>query len=177
MRSFSLAFLSILATNSFAHAGVAYSASVGTGDSHSTVQIQFSDGDSYLFDVAWSGTTTGMDLLEIIDASLAEDFFVLTTDDFGWGDFVSGLGVANDYEYGTGDLWPTVENYWHYWTDDIVDGDEDWESSWVGASDHIALDGGWEAWVFISSGEPEAVPAPGALALLALTGANSRRRR
>ncbi|MDA0802896.1 MAG: hypothetical protein O2819_03965 [Planctomycetota bacterium] len=159
-------------------AGIVDTYSVGTGQFHSSVQIDFSTGDGYLFDVAWSGSATGMDLLQIIDDAMDASAFQLVTDDFGWGAFVSGLGVGDSYEYGTGDFWPDVENYWHYWIDDGTGAG--WESSWSGASDRMALDGSHDGWVFILPDAPQSVPAPAAGAIALLCGGSeacSRRRR
>lgn len=162
-------------------AGIIDTYSVGTGEFHSSVQIDFSTGDGYLFDVAWSGTATGMDLLQIIDGAMEASAFQLVTDDFGWGAFVSGLGVGDTYQYGTGDLWPDVENYWHYWTDNGTAGSpgNDWQSSWIGASDRLAFDGSRDGWVFILPDAPQSVPAPAAAAVALLFGGSlgsSRRR-
>ncbi len=166
-------------------AGIIDTYSVGSGQFHSTVQIDFSTGDGYVFNVAWSGTATGMDLLQIIDQAMSvndPEAFQLVTDDFGWGAFVSGLGVGDSYEYGTGDLWPEVENYWHYWTDSGTAGGpgNDWQSSWIGASDRIAYDGSRDGWVFILPDAPQSVPTPAAAVVALLFGGSlgsPRRRR
>ncbi|MDA1008033.1 MAG: hypothetical protein O2800_03390 [Planctomycetota bacterium] len=162
--------LSVVVTSS-SFGGILGTYSVGTGDFSSTVQIDFSNGNGYVFDVAWSGTTTGVALLESI--LLSVNGFAVTTDDFGWGAFVSGLGVGTDYEYGTGDQWPVVENYWHYWTDDGAG----WASSWIGASDRIALDGSRDGWVFGIPAMPQSVPTPSVLVAFFAAGFTARRRR
>ena len=95
----------------------------------------------------------------------------LTYDTFSFGNFVTGIGLGTDYQYGNGDLWP-IENYWHYWTK--VDGV--WEMAMFGASDRILTNGSADAWVFGSGDAPQSVPAPG-LALFALTMLHRRGRR
>jgi hypothetical protein len=106
--------------------------------------------------------------LQYIDSQL--ETVSHTAQVFSFGAFVTGIGVGADTEYGEGDQWP-VENYWHYWTQDSGA----WEQAMVGASDRTIFNGSFDAWVFGSPVAPQAVPAPGALALLVL-GMRSRRR-
>jgi len=149
-------------------AAIIASYSVGSGSSTSSVQIDFSNGNGYLFTVRWDEPMNGYQLLQSIDSQL--ETVSHTAQVFSFGAFVTGIGVGADTEYGEGDQWP-VENYWHYWTQDSGT----WQQAMVGASDRTIFNGSFDAWVFGSSVAPQAVPAPGALALLVL-GMRSRRR-
>ena len=149
-------------------AAIIASYSVGSGSSTSSVQIDFSNGNGYLFTVRWDEPMNGYQLLQYIDSQL--ETVSHTAQVFSFGAFVTGIGVGADTEYGEGDLWP-IENYWHYWTQDSGS----WQQAMVGASDRTIFNGSFDAWVFGSSVAPQAVPAPGALALLVL-GMRSRRR-
>jgi hypothetical protein len=149
-------------------AAIIASYSVGSGSSTSSVQIDFSNGNGYLFTVRWDEPMNGYQLLQYIDSQL--ETVSHTAQVFSFGAFVTGIGVGADTEYGEGDLWP-IENYWHYWTQDPGA----WEQAMVGASDRTIFNGSFDAWVFGSPVAPQAVPAPGALALLVL-GLRSRRR-
>jgi hypothetical protein len=149
-------------------AAIIASYSVGSGSSTSSVQIDFSNGNGYLFTVRWDEPMNGYQLLQYIDSQLTSVSH--TAQVFSFGVFVTGIGVGADTEYGEGDLWP-IENYWHYWTQDSGT----WQQAMVGASDRTIFNGSFDAWVFGSSVAPQAVPAPSALALLVL-GLRSRRR-
>jgi hypothetical protein len=149
-------------------AAIIASYSVGSGSSTSSVQIDFSNGNGYLFTVRWDEPMNGYQLLQYIDSQL--ETVSHTAQVFSFGAFVTGIGVGAETEYGEGDQWP-IENYWHYWTQDSGS----WQQAMVGASDRTIFNGSFDAWVFGSSVAPQAVPAPGALALLVL-GMRSRRR-
>ncbi len=154
------------ASSSFASIVTSYS--VGTGAFTSTVQVDFENGNGYLFEVSWDQAMNGYQLLAYIDAQLEP--VTHSAEQYSFGAFVTGIGVGSDAQFGVGDLWP-VENWWHYWTHDAGA----WEQSSVGASDRINFDGSFDAWVFGSSAAPQAVPAPGALALLVAMRARRRR--
>ncbi len=157
-----LALVSLLALSSSAGGEILGSFSAGTGGSSATIQVDFANGNGYLFDWHFSGeSTSGWAALSGLAASLDE--LTIQADDFGWGAFLTGVGVNADWDYGTGDQWP-IENYWHYWVKDTGE----WEQSWVGASDRILENGDSDAWVFGSSTLPQGVPAPGALVVLAV---------
>ncbi|MBM4052950.1 MAG: hypothetical protein FJ270_09465 [Planctomycetes bacterium] len=141
---------------------------IGSGSSTSSVQVDFANGNGYLFNVSWNQPMTGYQLLQTIDAGL--DTVSHSAQTYSFGVFVTGIGVGADNDFGTGDLWP-IENYWHYWTQDSGS----WQLASVGASSRTIFDGSFDAWVFGSPAVPQAVPAPGALALFAL-GLRSRRR-
>jgi hypothetical protein len=162
------AFVAVACLASSSPAAIIASYELGSGASTSTVQIDFSNGNGYLFTVRWDEPMNGYQLLQSIDSQL--EAVSHTAQVFSFGVFVTGIGAGADNEYGEGDQWP-VENYWHYWTQDTGS----WEQAMVGASDRTIFNGSFDAWVFGSSVAPQAVPAPGALALLVL-GLRSRRR-
>lgn len=145
-----------------ASAAIVQSFDVGSGSSTSTVQVDFSNGNGYLFAVHYSGSLTGLGALQLMAAELPG--FTLQTDAFPWGELVSGIGIDADYEYGTGDLWP-IENYWHYWTPDATGA---WAWASEGASDRQLFNGSADAWVFGSPAAPQTVPASPTLAVTAL---------
>lgn len=143
----------------------------GEGANLSTIQVDFSNGNGYLLEYRWDGSATGFSALEALDQALPE--FTLVAEPSPFGPLVSGLGVLGDYEYGTGDLWPAVENYWHYWLKDSGQ----WSWAPLGAADRQLFDGSFDAWVFGSSVDPQPVPAPSAMLLLTALAPFCRRRR
>jgi hypothetical protein len=146
--------------HSAAQAEILQTYDVGSGVNTSTIQVDFSNGNGYLFTLHYSHTLTGLGALQLM-ASQVQDF-TLTTETFPWGELVTGLGAGTDYEYGTGDLWP-IQNYWHYW---IQDESDSWIWAPQGATDRILTNGSADAWVFGTDISPQAVPAaPGALLL------------
>jgi len=153
-----------------ASAGIVATLSAGTGASLSTIQIDFSNGNGYLLEYRWDGAASGFSALETLDSLLPE--FTLDYDETVFGPLVTGLGVMADYEYGNGDQWPKVENYWHYWVKDSGD----WSFAPVGAASRTLFDGSFDAWVFGSPQRPQPVPAP-AGTLLALGAAICQRSR
>ena len=144
---------------SHALAGIVATYDVGAGLYTSTVQVDFESGNGYLFTLRWTEPTNGFQALQ--QAIAATQGASLQFQSFSFGVFVTGIGVGADFQYGNGDLWP-IENYWHYWTE--VNGQ--WEMAMFGASDRTLTDGSKDAWVFGSGAVPQAVPAPGAIALL-----------
>lgn len=156
------AVVSLFVLASSANAGILGSFSAGSGESSASIQVDFANGNGYLFDWHFTGaSTSGWAALNGLADALDE--LTIQADDFGWGEFLTGVGINTDWDYGTGDQWP-IENYWHYWVKDTGA----WEQSWVGASDRILENGDADAWVFGSSALPQSVPAPGAVVLLAL---------
>ena len=149
------AFAAIAVSSSHALAGVVASYDVGTGASTSTIQVDFTNGNAYQVTLHWDTAMNGFDALQAATSAISGA--ALAYDAYPFGNFVTGIGFAADYEYGNGDLWP-IENYWHYWTE--VNGQ--WEMAMFGASDRMLVDGSKDAWVFGSSDVPQAVPAPGA---------------
>ncbi len=133
---------------------------VGTGENQAYLALHFSDDAQYLFDVNFTGTTTGLGLFDIIEAELS-----LTTvrEDYGYGTFIDGISfdTHSDTGYGGGEDW------WHYWTKDAEL--DPWESSLIGVSDRIVADGYYDGWRYGSALTP--VPEPHTLAVLITTGA------
>jgi hypothetical protein len=157
-----------------AHAAIIDTFSVGSGASMSTIQIDFESGNGYIINYSWDGPATGWSALLAIDAALTDMAIQYQT--FSFGVFLTGISIGPDHNYGTGDLWP-IENYWHYWTAQPTDAPGSWTSSMVGAADRVLVDGARDAWVFGSPALPQAVPAPGALVMLAVAGTLAGRRR
>ena len=149
----------IALSSSHAFAGIVATYAVGTGTSTSTIQVDFTNGNGYVVELSWAEPMDGFEAMQAIAAAIPGA--QLQYDVYPFGSFVTGIGLGADYEYGTGDLWP-IENYWHYWTE--VGGT--WQMASFGASDRLLSDGSADAWVFGSGTAPQAVPAPGALALL-----------
>jgi hypothetical protein len=135
---------------------------VGTGSATSTVQVDFANGNGYLFTVHHAGGLSGLGALHLF--AQAVPGFTLEVETFPFGDLVAGIGVGTDYDYGTGDLWP-VENYWHYW---ITDAAGAWIWAPMGAGDRLLADGSADAWVFGTDQSPQPVPGTPVLSVLAL---------
>ncbi|MCE9589492.1 MAG: hypothetical protein K8S99_03095 [Planctomycetes bacterium] len=140
---------------------------VGTGDSWAGVVVQFQNGHTYAFQVFYTGpTTTGINLLDILDSGLGADF-TLTAPDFPpFGRFVDGIGYLTDSNsgYGGGDNW------WHYWTKDagapawyLGLGAED-----PGATTRVIHNGDLDGWVYGSETAPSisSIPEPTAILIL-----------
>lgn len=165
---------SFAAAAAFAHganAGIVAEFDVGFGSSTSTVQIDFTNGNGYLLRYHYEHSPSGLDALHAFEAAIPE--FTLVTKDFGFGELVTGLGVLRDFEYGTGDQWPAVENYWHYWLQDSGS----WQWAPMGASDRTLFDGSIDGWVFGVPSPPQPVPLPAAAIALAGVSMLCHRRR
>lgn len=129
---------------------------VGSGANTAHVVINFSDGANYQFDVSFDGETSGIGLMDIIEAGTA-----LETERTYYGDaaFIDGITYAGDSDIGFGG----GEDWWHYW---VRESDaEAWQSPDYGASSRTVADGSWDGWVYGNAGEP--VPEPATLALMA----------
>ncbi|MGE5609801.1 MAG: PEP-CTERM sorting domain-containing protein [Bacillota bacterium] len=131
---------------------------VGSGNHQAAVVINFKDGAAYEFAVSFDGTTTGMELLDIIQSQTS-----LTTvkQDFGWGAFVDGFSFEghSNAGFGGGDDW------WQYWTKESSSAD--WNASFTGVSDRIVSDGAWDGWVYGRATAP-VVPEPSSLVVLSV---------
>ncbi|MFO0782866.1 MAG: hypothetical protein U0636_04200 [Phycisphaerales bacterium] len=152
-------FVLLLAVSAGAEASIVGSYELGTGASVATVQVDFSNGDGYLFTLRFDEPLTSLQALQWMTAGAPGG--ALQTETYSFGTLVTGLGVGTNYEFGTGDLWP-IENYWHFWN-----GDQGAPWSWasVGADTRVLADGSRDAWVFGSGAEPQPVPAGGVLPL------------
>lgn len=148
---------------------------VGQGDSLATIQFDFQGGDTYVFDVSFSGDSfTGQDVFVLLDAEDSIFDFDYEVISYSFGDFLTGVGIEDSYDYGDGSEGPDYVNYWHYWNRDGAS--FDWEASMVGFGTRILTDGAEDAWVFGSDDAPSLVPLPGTVAMLA-GGLILRRRR
>jgi hypothetical protein len=128
---------------------------VGSGGSHAGVYVEFADGAVYNFDVAYDGSTTGMGLLDLIQA--AQPFTTVRV--FG-GMFLDGITYAGHSNIG----WGGGENWWHYWT---REGSGPWSSpESYGAFDRVVQNGSADGWIYGRAGAP--VPEPGGLGLMGL---------
>jgi len=152
------------------HAGLMGSFDVGAGTKSATLQFDFENGNTWLATVRWEGVMNGFEALQLVTGSVPGG--QLTFQSFSFGKFVTGIGVAGDWQYGEGDLWP-IENWWHYWTAEAAGA---WSTSMIGASDRLLQDGSRDAWVFGSSAAPAPIPAPAALALPGVAALWRRRR-
>lgn len=149
---------------------------VGGGDSHAFVQIDFGDGATYVFDVAFEGDVDGFGLLDQIKTDV--DGFTFTLESFPFGDalnLVAYDGHSNaGFEVGS-------NGYWGYYTRGGAG--EAWVSSMVGAGDRLATDGGWDAWTWnedfinVEPRDVTLVPEPAALALASVIAVAVLRRR
>lgn len=168
--AFSLLALSVGGLCAQAQAAIVQTYDVGAGIVTSTVQIDFSNGNGYLFTVHHDGTLTGLGALDLFATEIPG--FILETQTFPFGTLVAGMGVGADYEFGDGDLWP-IENYWHYW---VQDDSAQWVWSPQSAGERVLFEGSADAWVFGHGDIPQAVPGGPASVLLA-GGLFTRRRR
>jgi hypothetical protein len=144
---------------------------VGTGSSSSFVQIEFGNGNTYLYECLWDGTMTGQGLFELIEGAQT-GYFAYEVVSFSFGDALFGITAGGDTDAGFGTP-PEYLDYWHYWT---REGGGDWNESFVGFGDRAVVDGSWDGWVFDSASAPSVVPAPGTCAILALAARRRRRR-
>ena len=143
---------------SSAAAGLVESFVIGSGAQSSHVQIQFANGNSYLYEVRYDVAGTGRSLFDAI-AAAQPGYFAFETIDFSFGTALFGISVGGDSNAGFGTP-PAYLDYWHYWTRGSADAS--WSESWVGFGARIVSDGSWDGWVFDSASEPAAVPVPGA---------------
>jgi hypothetical protein len=165
--------VSIALVTASASADLVGSYTVGSGASASHLQFQFGNGNSYLYEVRYDGALFGDDLLAIV-ATAQPGFFSYQVESFSFGDVLLGVSIGSDSDTGFGTP-PDYLDYWHYWTKEPLD--TAWTESFVGFADRAVLDGSWDGWVFNSASAPATLPAPGAVALLALAGVARRRAR
>ena len=161
-----------LCTNS-AEAALVGNYVVGSGANASFIQFQFTNENTYLYEVRYNGSMTGRALFDVV-AAAQPGLFSFTYDSFSFGDFVTGITIGADTDFGYGSP-PDYLDYWHYWT--RASGTDAWTESFIGFADRVVANGSWDGWAFNSASAPNAVPAPGALALLAGGLLTTRRRR
>ncbi len=149
---------------------------VGTGPFSSFVQIDFEQGETFVFEVFYSDVaeTTGFDLLLTLEETSSLGFEI-EYDMFAFGPFVTGIGFNDIFESGDGS---GGQGFWGYWAKTSMD--ESWSFPGVGTGDNLVSDGSWEGWVFGTGLAPKDViiPAPAATAALGglLIGYGRRRR-
>lgn len=171
VRTLVVGFSSLIFSVASASGAIISSFDVGAGANMAVIQFDQEDGDGYLFNVRWDAAAyTSWDALLAIDTAL--DSVSITYQTLSFGNFLTGVTIDGDTNYGEGDLWP-IENYWHFWVRDTGS----WVQAEFGANDRILSNGQSDAWVFGSSTLPQSVPAPGALALTLLSLATCRARR
>jgi hypothetical protein len=134
-------------------------ASVGSGPDLATVVLEFEDGAGFVFEVAFDDSiaTTGLDLMQVLEAELAS--FSLVILDFGFGLFIDGISYDGHSNAGFGG----GELFWHYWTKDAAA--DPWTFSQVGAVDRVVPDGAFEGWKY-GAGAPIPEPTTGLLVWL-----------
>lgn len=165
--------VSIALVTASASADLVGSYTVGSGASASHLQFQFGNANSYLYEVRYDGALFGDDLLAIV-AAAQPGFFSYQVESYSFGDVLLGVSIGGDSDAGFGTP-PDYLDYWHYWTKEPLD--TAWTESFVGFADRAVRDGSWDGWVFNSASAPATLPAPGAVALLALAGVARRRAR
>jgi len=175
MKCVTAALSTILTLTSSVEAALVASYAIGSGSSTSFVQFEFANSNAYLYEVRYDGALFGDDLLAII-AAAQPGYFGYEIQSFAFGDVLLGVTIGTDTNTGFGTP-PDYLDYWHYWTRES-DG-EGWTESWTGFGDRAVSNGSWDGWVFNSANGPMQVPAPGTVALLAVTAAwtGTRRRR
>ena len=163
---------SVAIAASTAHADLIEEFDIGSGLFMSHVQVDFNNGNAYLFNVSYmEDDLSGWDLMLEIAESM-DDLVDLDYSESQWGVFLTGIAIGDDHDWGDGSGWPDQDDYWAYWiTGSNAQGlPMEWASSPVGASDRIVHDGSWDGWTFNIDGAsaPQPVPAPGVLPCLLL---------
>lgn len=151
----------------------------GSGSATSHVQIDFPNNNAYLFEVSYTddGTVTGWDLLEIIGGTLP-NLVSLEYQTSDWGNWLQGIGIDQDYAFGTGAGFPELDDYWAYWVAS-PDPTPNWAYAPIGADARLVSAGSWDGWTFHPSGAtpPQVIPGPSALWLLLYLGIHAETRR
>ncbi|TVQ51062.1 MAG: hypothetical protein EA377_13365 [Phycisphaerales bacterium] len=150
---------------------------VGTGLFSSFVQIDFEQGDTFVFEVFYNETTTtSFDLLLILDSD-AELGFQLEFTTSGFRPFVNGFGFDGIFESDA-----SSDSFWLCWTK--PSDEETWALAQDGAANTVATPGSWDGWVFGNEFPGLApknviIPAPAATAVLGglFIGCGRRRRK
>jgi len=83
-----------LCTNS-AEAALVGNYVVGSGANASFIQFQFTNENTYLYEVRYNGSMTGRALFDVV-AAAQPGFFSFTYDSFSFGDFVTGITIGAD---------------------------------------------------------------------------------
>ena len=169
------AFLVVVSPTIAAHADLVQTWEIGEGQSSAMIQFDFLAGNTYMVEVAFDDAISGQEALDLIVADSNEAGFDFNYDviTYSFGDFLVGIALDGDGDYGDGSSPPYID-YWHYWTQE---GDANWTESMVGFSDRILTDGAADGWVFGTTDAPAQIPAPATLALAIPALFGSRRRR
>ena len=147
---------------------------IGQGSASAEIQFDFSNGNTYMYELLWDGSgLTGRDVFDVI-AQEQPSYFNFGIQQYEWGDFLTDITISTDADSGDGST-PPYLNYWHYWTAEL---ENPWEVSMIGFSDRVLANGSRDAWVFGTEEMPATIPVPAAgLVLITLVGLVSRRRR
>ena len=149
--------------------------SVGSGDQTASLQFDFLDGDTYVFDISWTGELTGREAFDLITNDATDRFdFTFEVISYSFGDFLVGVGVDDAYDYGEGSP-PDYVDIWNYWNADTTE--DPWSFAPVGFSDRMLTDGARDGWVFGTTDAPAVIPAPGLLSAALVASLMRRRRR
>jgi hypothetical protein len=157
------------------HADLVQTWEVGEGQSSAMVQFDFLAGNTYTVEVSFDGSISGQGVLDLIatEASAAGFNFNYDVISYSFGDFLVGIDLDSDGDYGDGSAPPYID-YWHYWSRER---DTNWTESMIGFSDRILTDGAADGWVFGTTDAPAQIPAPASLALAIPAVLAIRRRR
>jgi hypothetical protein len=147
---------------------------IGQGSTSAEIQFDFSNGNTYMYELLWDGgELSGRDVFDAI-AKHQPTYFNFGIQQYEWGDFLTDISIGTDADSGDGST-PPYLNYWHYWTSEL---ENPWGVSMIGFSDRVLANGSRDAWVFGTEEMPATIPAPAAgLILSPLVGLVSRRRR
>ena len=158
---------------SVARADLVGSWTVGSGASASFLQFEFTNSNTYLYEVRYDGSLRGDDLFAIV-AAAQPGFFNYEVVSFSFGDALFTVAIGSDADGGFGTP-PDYLDYWHYWTRGSAEAQ--WTASMTGFADRVVTNRSWDGWVFNSNAAPSIVPAPATIVLLASVAAVRRRRR
>lgn len=143
---------------------------VGSGDESANVVLNFSDGATYEFVVAYPGpSTTGEQLIRTIDTALPT--FTLGSSGTGAGFFITDITYDGHTD---GPAFIPPEGWWHYWTKGGTE--TSWTSAQIGAGARTIDNGYTDGWVFGNAAAPIPEPATAGLIGAAMVGLLARRR-
>lgn len=167
-------FTVVLFACTIARADLVDSFVIGQGSSSAEIQFDFSNGNSYHYELHWDGgELSGRDIFDVILKEQGS-FFSFNIQAYDWGEFLTEISISNDNDSGDGSE-PPYLNYWHYWT---AEAGNPWEFSMIGFTDRFLSNGSRDAWVFGTEDSPATIPIPAAGFLLCtFAGLISRRRR
>ena len=168
------AFVCVLFVVTTARGDLIETFSVGQGAESAEIQFDFTNGNTYVYNVHFSGDAiTGRDVFDVI-INAQPEFFNFEIQVYDWGQFLTGVFIGNDADTGDGSE-PPYLNYWHYWTAEF---ENSWEYSMIGFTDRLLENGSRDAWVFGTDVAPAVVPAPATIFALPflLTLTRTRRR-